>query len=296
MKRSLLCFVVILCTVSLLCADQAIRSLQQTLKDRGFYYGAITGDKSAETTAAIRRYQIRNGLKVTGDINEETLRSVNSDAVASASQPVSKPATIQPNSIPPDASAHLTQSSPPPSQPASKSATIQSNSVRPDASAYLSQSSPPPSFRQPDRPVETNPQYSASFYQSAPFRMNRRTVAGAQYQLMNRGYYRGRVDGKYGRQMAFAVRAFQSSAGLPPTGRLDIETVKALGSSDTQFADSAPAARGYEHGEEAWMPVTKFKHGKWKVKWKKYHRSFGGEDGDDRQANGEPGWNPYNQY
>jgi len=126
--------------------------------------------------------------------------------------------------------------------------------------------------------------------------MNRRTVAGAQYQLMNRGYYRGRVDGKYGRQMAFAVRAFQSSAGLPPTGRLDIETVKALGSSDTQFADSAPAARGYEHGEEAWMPVTKFKHGKWKVKWKKYHRSFGGEDGDDRQANGEPGWNPYNQY
>src|SRR5262249_43367660 len=199
MKRRLLCFIVILCTVSLVRGDQAIRSLQQTLKDRGFYYGAITGDKSVETTAAIRRYQIRNGLKVTGDINEETLRSVNADAVASASQPVSNPATIQPNSVPPD------------------------------ASAYLSQSSPPPSFREPDH---ANPQYSASFYQSAPFRMNRRTVAGAQYQLMNRGYYRGRVDGKYGRQMAFAVRAFQSSAGLPPTGRLDIETVKALGSSD----------------------------------------------------------------
>ena len=77
MKRSLLCFVVVLCTATLLRADQAIRSLQQTLKDRGFYYGAVTGDKSAETTAAIRRYQIRNGLKVTGEINEETLRSVN---------------------------------------------------------------------------------------------------------------------------------------------------------------------------------------------------------------------------
>ena len=46
---------------------------------------------------------------------------------------------------------------------------------------------------------------------------------------------------------------------------------------------------------ETWIPVTKFKHGKWKVKWKRYHRPFGGEDGDeDRQAN-EPGWNPYNQ-
>src|SRR5258708_2212035 len=116
-------------------------------------------------------------------------------------------------------------------------------------------------------------------------------IAGAQYQLMSRGYYRGRVDGKYGRQMAFAVRAFQSSAGLPPTGRLDIETVKALGSSDTNFADSAPASRV----DEAWMPVTKFKHGKWKVKWKKYHRSFGGEEGDEeRQANSESSWNPYN--
>ena len=247
MKRSLLWFVVMLCTVSLVRADQAMRSLQQTLKDRGFYYGAVTGDKSAETTAAIRRYQIRNGLNVTGEINEETLRSVNSNAVASASQPTSKPATIQPNS------------------------------VRPDASAHLSQSSPPPSFRQPHQAVETNPPYSASFYQSAPFRMNRRTLAGAQYQLMNRGYYRGRVDGKYGRQMGFAVRAFQSSAGLPPTGRLDIETVKALGFSGTEFADSAPASRG----NETWMPVTKFKHGKWKVKWKKDHRSFGGEDGDD---------------
>ena len=245
-------------------ADEAVRSLQQTLKNRGFYYGVVTGDKSAETTAAIRRYQIRNGLKVTGDINEETLRSVNSssNAVASASPPTSKPATIQPNS------------------------------VRPDASARLGQSSPPPSFRQPDRPVETNPPYSASFYQSAPPRVSRRTIiAGAQYQLMSRGYYRGRVDGKYGRQMAFAVRAFQSSAGLPPTGRLDIETVKALGSSDTEFADSAPAFPGYE----TWMPVTKFKHGKWKVKWKKSHRAFGGEDGDeDRQANSEPGWNLYN--
>ena len=107
MKRSLLCFVVTLCAVSLVRADQGIRSLQQTLKDQGFYYGAVTGDKNAETTAAIRRYQIRNGLQVTGEINEETLRSVNpsSNSVASASQPASKPAAIQPNSVRPDASA-----------------------------------------------------------------------------------------------------------------------------------------------------------------------------------------------
>jgi peptidoglycan hydrolase-like protein with peptidoglycan-binding domain len=263
MKRPLLCFVVALCAVSLVRADQTIRSLQQTLKDQGFYYGAVTGDKSAETTAAIRRYQIRNGLQVTGEINEETLRSVNPNAVASAPQPASKPAAIQSTSVPPDAGARLTQRS------------------------------PPPSFRQPERALETNPPYSASFYQSPPLRVNRRMIAGAQYQLMSRGYYRGRVDGKNGSRTAFAVRAFQSSAGLPPTGRLDMETVKALGASDAYVAYLAQTSRQ----SETWMPVTKFKHGKWKVKWKKSHRPAGGEDGNEIDtANTEPGWNPYGQY
>jgi len=263
MSRPVVCIVVTLCVAGFVHADQSIRSLQQALKDQGFYYGTVTGEKSAETTAAVRRYQIRNGLQVTGEINDETLHALNStsNSVAASSRPISKP-------------AH------------------QSNSVRPDVSARLSQSSPPATVSQPNRGLEINPSYSASFYQSSPLRMNRRIIAGAQYQLMSRGYYRGRADGKYGRQTAFAVRAFQSSAGLPPTGRLDMQTLEALGSPNTDFAYSAPAPRQYE----AWIPVTKFKHGKWKVKWKKYHRSPGNEYGDeDRQANSEYGWNPYNE-
>jgi peptidoglycan hydrolase-like protein with peptidoglycan-binding domain len=264
MGRPLVCIVVTLCVAGFVHADQSIRSLQQALKDQGFYYGTVTGEKSAETTAAIRRYQIRNGLQVTGELNDETLRALNSssNSVAATSRAKSKPVPSQPNS------------------------------VRPDVSARLSQSSPPATVSEPDRGLETNPSYSASFYQPAPLRVNRRVIAGAQYQLMSRGYYRGRVDGKYGLQTALAVRAFQSSAGLPPTGRLDMETLEALGSSDTDFVYLAPARRMYE----TWIPVTKFKHGKWKLKWKKYHRPFGGEDGDeDRQANSDYGWNPYNE-
>jgi len=261
MKGSLLYLVVTLGAVSLVHADQTIRSFQQTLKDQGFYYGAVTGERSAETTAAIRRYQIRNGLKVTGEIDEETTRSLNSHSIASASHPASKPATAQPNNI------------------------------RPDVDARLNQSSPLPSFSQSDRSLETNPSYSASFYQSPPLRLNRRTIAAAQYQLMSRGYYRGRVDGSYGSRTAFAVRAFQSSAGLPPTGRLDMQTLGALGSLDADFANLAPAPRAYE----TWMLLRKFKHGKWKEKWKKYHRPLNNENGDDdRQANSEYGWDRYN--
>jgi peptidoglycan hydrolase-like protein with peptidoglycan-binding domain len=259
MKRPLLCVVVTLCAVNLVQAEETIRSLQQTLKDQGFYYGPVTGEKSAEMTAAVRRYQIRSGLQITGELNEETLRSVNSSSssVAGGSKTNSKPAVSQPDT------------------------------GRPDVNARMSQRSPPPSFSQPDRPMQANPSYSASFYQSAPIRVNRRIIAGSEHQLMSRGYYRGRVDGNYGRQMAFALRAFQSSAGLPPTGRLDMQTLDELGSSDADFAPRTC---------ETWMVVRKFKHGKWKEKWKRYHRPLGNEEGDeDRQANSGPNWNPYNE-
>src|SRR5262245_27846695 len=106
---------------------------------------------------------------------------------------------------------------------------------------------------------------------------------------MSRGYYRGRIDGRYGRQTALAMRAFQSSAGLPPTGRLDTATLGALGRFDADVAYSALESRGYE----TWMPVRKFKQGKSKMKWKRYYRPFGGDE--DRQANSEPGLNPYNR-
>jgi peptidoglycan hydrolase-like protein with peptidoglycan-binding domain len=120
--------------------------------------------------------------------------------------------------------------------------------------------------------------------------VNRRIIAEAQYQLMSRGYYRGGADGRYGPQTTFAVRAFQSSAGLPPTGRLDMQTLDALGSSNADFAYSAAASRLYE----TWIPVTKFKHGEWKTKWKKYRRPWGGErEDEDQQANSVYGARDY---
>src|SRR2546423_4298722 len=63
--------------------DTAIQQAQETLKEQGYYYGQITGEKNADTVAAIRRFQIRNGLQVTGDLNEETLRALNSNTAAS---------------------------------------------------------------------------------------------------------------------------------------------------------------------------------------------------------------------
>src|SRR6266436_4559024 len=81
-------------------ADQAVQNVQQALKDQGFYYGEVTGEKNADTTAAIRRYQIRNGLKITGELNDETLRSLRNNP----SKPSPAPAITPAPTAPPDTS------------------------------------------------------------------------------------------------------------------------------------------------------------------------------------------------
>src|SRR6201998_4419763 len=70
----------LIASVGTLFADAMMENVQQALKDQGFYYGEVTGNKDADTTAAIRRYQIRNGLQVTGDLNDETLKSLGVDS------------------------------------------------------------------------------------------------------------------------------------------------------------------------------------------------------------------------
>ena len=65
-------------------ADQLVERVQQALKDQGFYYGEVSGEMNANVTAAIRRYQIRNGLQVSGELNGETLKSLGIDSSASA--------------------------------------------------------------------------------------------------------------------------------------------------------------------------------------------------------------------
>ncbi|MEO8350544.1 MAG: peptidoglycan-binding domain-containing protein, partial [Chthoniobacteraceae bacterium] len=57
-------------------ADELIKNVQTELKDQGFFYSEITGENGADTTAAIKRFQIRNGLEVTGTLNAETLKAL----------------------------------------------------------------------------------------------------------------------------------------------------------------------------------------------------------------------------
>lgn len=64
-------------------ADENIRALQAKLKADGFYAGEINGEYTSDTAAAVTRFQIRNGLQISGTLDDETkhaLRVVGTDA------------------------------------------------------------------------------------------------------------------------------------------------------------------------------------------------------------------------
>src|SRR5437870_9056451 len=62
-------------TVSV-CADDNVRAVQMKLRDGGFYSGEIDGAYSSQLSAALTRYQIRNGLPITGQLDVDTSKAL----------------------------------------------------------------------------------------------------------------------------------------------------------------------------------------------------------------------------
>jgi len=195
---------------SLAWADSTTESAQQKLKDGGFYYGDVNGKQDADTVAAIRRYQIRNGLQITGELNAETLRSLGLNSKP-ASTPAPRPQHT-PGPTPPDYV-----------EPAPAPRTTPVPQPQPNDD-YENAPEPPP----PRPHVETANIFGGTPYEAAPPHVQQDIIARAQMILMRRGYYREGIDGLYGPALSFALRNYQARFGLEPSGRFDVETLASL--------------------------------------------------------------------
>jgi len=198
-------------------ADPAIESAQRKLKDQGFYYGEIHGKKDADTTAAIRRYQIRNGLQITGELDAATQRALGF-TVAPSTPPRPKPS--------PNSSASTAPKAPENSRALKQTAAIPPRPPieydrAPNESAYV----PGPHGLRP----ETSGIFDGTPFEVAPPDVQRRVIVGAQTILARRGLYRSAIDGVYGPGLSFALRTHQARLHLPPTGRFDLDTLATLG-------------------------------------------------------------------
>ena len=64
-------------------ADDAAREAQEQLRRRNLYFGDVDGHVNNEFRAALRQYQERKSLRVTGELDDETSRSLNLPATSS---------------------------------------------------------------------------------------------------------------------------------------------------------------------------------------------------------------------
>jgi peptidoglycan hydrolase-like protein with peptidoglycan-binding domain len=56
--------------------DDNVRQVQMKLREGGFYLGEIDGAYGSELAAALTRYQIRNGLPITGQLDADTSKTL----------------------------------------------------------------------------------------------------------------------------------------------------------------------------------------------------------------------------
>ncbi len=207
-KLTLLLSVALLATLPVR-ADEQTRAVQQSLKDLGFYYGQVDGQGGAETGAAIRRYQIRNGLEVTGQIDQQTLDALNSHNAPEFQE-----------SVPPP--------SPQPPPPAKREPPIPRNpnpTPGGDDRDFLNKETQSDNaLRQP-----ASPDYASIFrrtpYENAPREVQVSTLSRAQARLYREGFYDGAIDGLPGPATGRAILKYQSNADLRATGRLDMDTL-----------------------------------------------------------------------
>ena len=203
-------------------ADQTTRQVQSQLQALGFYYGAVDGEPGPETDAAIRRYQIRNGLSVTGALDEETLFSLRKGGLPSTEQKSKgNPRNVQPDVVESDRE-FLEEQEPQPQRagPGSESR----------GTGTLDRSAP---FGYDGQTVDLGAVYANLFagtpLERASLPTKRRVVARAQVVLRGFQFYAGEIDGIPGEMTTQAILDFQRYEALKMTGRLDELTLRELG-------------------------------------------------------------------
>ena len=249
-------------------ADDSLKRIQQSLHDQGFYYGSVDGTPGDETTQAVRRYQIRNGLQVTGQLNDETRASIlrNSGGSATGSGrdvSVAPSGTVRPRSTPSVSAQPMPRATPrpTPSVRADESddeggfhrgdaapATPPPYRANPPRSAQSVDEGDPGAYRPAVRPpdAETRADVRAvppngvapsgrltallvgTPYEFAPPPVQANVLRRAQNRLLRQGFYDQEPDGRPNALTAEALTNFQGFNRLRRTGRLDTPTLAAL--------------------------------------------------------------------
>jgi peptidoglycan hydrolase-like protein with peptidoglycan-binding domain len=98
-------------------------------------------------------------------------------------------------------------------------------------SAQLPGSNPPAATTPPTDTPSSAGMTGPGTQASAPVRLSRNHLRQVQEQLKTAGLYKGPIDGRMGPDTRSAIEQFQQQNGLQGTGKLDQQTLAALGNS-----------------------------------------------------------------
>ncbi len=216
--------------------DDLTRSVQNELKNQGFYYGDLDGRAGPELTAALRRYQIRYGLGVTGDLDKETLGALH--IAGSAPKPKAPPPAVANEAAP--SAPHPAAPRPPPVN----LRRADESAAPPTARTSVDEPSPAPRYRGPavvPPPAPLDPSSAIASpagpyakilagtpYADSSASVQQSTVRRAEEALAGKGIYRDEITGQPGPALEEALLTYQRSQRLRLTGRLDALTLSAL--------------------------------------------------------------------
>jgi peptidoglycan hydrolase-like protein with peptidoglycan-binding domain len=216
MRNALLVFMVAWMANSVW-ADDLTRAMQQRLKDQGFYYGEVDGQGGEETSAAIRRFQIRHGLQVTGQLDDETLHSLN----------LSRKSAARPGGEDQENGSSFGDRSNDGYDARAPRQYDPRTIPQPEESNNYSQMQPPPSAA-PRVLTSFQQLFAATIYERSPAQIQENVLYAVQGELMRSGFFRGVINGRPGPATTEAIVRLQQEEGLTVNGRLDGETLNAL--------------------------------------------------------------------
>ncbi len=207
-------------------ADPLTKSIQQKLKEGGFFYGEPDGVAGSETAAALKRYQIRQGLAVTGEADLATVQALGVAGNPAFTEKKGPP--LVRDAYSPDRGG----GGPTYSVPRSGPDPGVSGQAYGTAPAYRSSYSPAPVSVDPRAggvSVGLARLLARTPYDAAPISVQQEILTRAQHILRREGFYDGNVDGQPGPRTSAAIAQFQRAERLPYTGQLDMPTLAEMG-------------------------------------------------------------------
>ncbi len=209
-------------------SGSAVRSVQERLKKLGYYTGTVDGEFGADTQRAVRAFQRRNGLSVTGRVNAATLEKLNSASAIAAAATATPRVTATPTRRPTATPRRTATPTPRPTATPRRTATP---TPRPTATPKPTKTPRPTATPRTDIYMELG--------------SSRSGVRTLQNRLIELGYLAGKADGQYGGATEAAVRAFQKRhSGLWVDGKAGPLTLEKLYSSSAKKANSVAASIG----------------------------------------------------